>query len=32
MLRLETSTRYRKDRKLMKRQGKDLSLLAKAGF
>ena len=27
MLRLETSTRYRKDRKLMKRQGKNLSLL-----
>jgi len=27
MLRLETTTRYRKDRKLMKKQGKDLSLL-----
>jgi mRNA interferase YafQ len=27
MLRIETSARYRKDRKLMKKQGKDLSLL-----
>ena len=27
MLRLETTARYRKDRKRMKRQGKDLSLL-----
>jgi mRNA interferase YafQ len=27
MLKLETTARYRKDRKLMKKQGKDLSLL-----
>jgi mRNA interferase YafQ len=27
MLRLEVSSRYKKDRKLMKRQGKDMSLL-----
>jgi len=27
MLRLETTTKYRKDRKRMKKQGKDLSLL-----
>jgi mRNA-degrading endonuclease YafQ of YafQ-DinJ toxin-antitoxin module len=27
MLRLETSSKYKKDRKLMKRQGRDMSLL-----
>jgi len=27
MLKLETTSRYRKDRKLMKKQGKDMSLL-----
>jgi mRNA interferase YafQ len=27
MLKLETTSRYRKDRKLMKKQGKDISLL-----
>ena len=27
MLRLETTAKYRRDRKLMKKQGKDLSLL-----